>query len=123
MAPTTLLGQRTTTSVNGRDAAVSGNPANILALLNTFDTVKYLARGSVHSPAAINRTKKYIHKALENQLHNVGYSFVEILAPCPTNWKMTPLQSLEHMKTKVLAQYPLGEVKTGAPAGQEAEEA
>ena len=126
MAPTTLSGQRTTTSPKGRDTTVSGNPANIINLLNTFDTVSYLARGSVHNPAAIKRAKGYIKKALQNQKEGAGYSFVEILSPCPTNWGLTPLQSLQHMKDNVLAVYPLGEFAGGAtaaagtePAGKE----
>lgn len=113
MAPTTLSGQSTTTTVKGRDVSVSGNPADILSLLGTFSTVKYLARGSVHTPAAINRTKGYIKKALGNQKNNVGYSFVEILSPCPTNWGLTPLKSLDHIKNEVLKTYTLGEFVGG----------
>lgn len=124
MAPTTLIGQKTTTSVAGRDPLLTGNPANILDLLKTFDTVKYLARGSVHTPAAINRTKKYIKHAFENQKNKVGYSFVEVLSPCPTNWSMSPLNSLEHIKKNVIATYSLGEVVGGeiTPASQKEEQ-
>ena len=110
MAPTTLVGQKTTTSVYGRDPKVSGYPANIIDLLKNFDTVKYLARGTVIDVAGINRTKKYIKKGLENQLNNKGYSFIEILSPCPTNWGLTPLKALEHIKNQVMPVYQLGEI-------------
>ncbi|MDL2259467.1 thiamine pyrophosphate-dependent enzyme [Deltaproteobacteria bacterium OttesenSCG-928-K17] len=109
MAPTTLPGQKTTTSVHGRDVSKTGNPANILELLGTFDTVKYLARGSVTDVASINRTKGYIRKAFENQLAGRGYSFVEVLSPCPTNWGLTPLKAIEHVKENVAKFYPTGE--------------
>lgn len=110
MAPTTLAGQKTTTSVKGRDPRVTGNPANILELLKTFETVQYLARGAVIDVASITRTKKYIKKALENQINNKGYSFIEILSPCPTNWGMSPLKALERIKTEVMPVYELGEI-------------
>lgn len=122
MAPTTLAGQKTTTSVHGRDVSVTGNPANILDLLGTFETVKYLARGSVHTPAAIKRTKKYIKKALENQKNGVGYSFVEIISPCPTNWGLNPLQSLDRIKNELLGIFELGEFRGAETVTDESKE-
>lgn len=113
MAPTTLPGQKTTTSIYGRDPARTGNPANIINMLSTFDTVRYLARGSVHSPAAVNRAKGYIKKALQTQIDGKGYSFVEILSPCPSNWKLSPVKSIEHMVENVLKVYELGEFVGG----------
>lgn len=110
MAPTTLVGQKTTTSVYGRDPKVSGYPANIISLLKSFDTVSYLARGAILDVAGINGTKKYIKKAFENQLNNKGYSFVEVLSPCPTNWGLSPLKSLEYIKNKVMPLYEIGEI-------------
>lgn len=110
MAPTTLPGQKTTTSIYGRDVATTGNPANILEILATFKTVKYLARGTVTDVANINRTKGYIRKAIENQMAGRGYSFVEILSPCPTNWGLTPIKAIEHIKNESLTYYPLGEL-------------
>ena len=121
MAPTTLPGQKTTTSVKGRDPQLTGNPANIINLLGTFDTVKYLARGAVHTPAHINRAKKYIKTALENQKNGLGYSFVEILSPCPTNWGLTPVQSLERIKAEMLPVFELGEFRGGAADKKEAQ--
>jgi 2-oxoglutarate ferredoxin oxidoreductase subunit beta len=110
MAPTTLAGQKTTTSVHGRDPKLTGYPADIIGLLERFENVTYLARGSVADAADINRTKKYIKKSLANQATDKGYSFVEILSTCPTNWGLTPLQSLEHVKNKVRPVYKLGEI-------------
>ncbi len=109
MAPTTLPGQKTTTSVKGRDPKKTGNPANILELLGTFQTVQYLARGTVTDLAHIKRTKEYLKKAFENQIAGRGYSFVEVLSPCPTNWGVAPLKALEHIKDKVIPTFPLGE--------------
>lgn len=110
MAPTTLVDQKTTTSVYGRDPKISGYPANIINLLKSFDTVTYLARGTVVDVAGIKRTKKYIKKAFENQLNGKGYSFVEVLSPCPTNWGISPLKALEHIKNKVMPLYEIGEI-------------
>ena len=114
MAPTTLPGQKTTTSVYGRDTSVTGQPANIINLLQNFDSVKYLARGAVLDAPHINRTKRYLKKALENQQKGVGYSFVEIVSPCPTNWSLSPLKSLDHIRNNVFSHYELGEFVGGA---------
>ncbi len=92
MSPTTLVGQKTTTSVRGRDPEVAGMPLQISELINHFD-VSYLARGSVHNAANIRKTKKYIRKAFETQMNKGGYTCVEVISPCPTNWHMTPLQA------------------------------
>jgi len=108
MAPTTLSGQKTTTSPGGRDVKMTGEPVNIIELLRTLN-IGYLARGSVISVPEINKTKKYIRNAFEAQKNKEGYSLVEVLSPCPTNWHMPPLQSLEHIKENVMQVYPLGE--------------
>ncbi|MDR2157182.1 MAG: 2-oxoglutarate oxidoreductase [Clostridiales Family XIII bacterium] len=108
MAPTTLAGQITTTSPGGRDPATTGYPLNVIEMMRTVD-VAYLARGALTDPAAIRKTKSYIGRAFEAQRTQAGYAFVEVLSPCPTNWKMTPLDSLTHISKVVEAVYPLGE--------------
>lgn len=112
MSPTTLVGQKTATSVNGRSAELNGKPVNIMKLLSQFD-VAYLARGSVHDAANILKTKEYIRKAFETQMAGEGYSCVEIISPCPTNWHMTPEQAAARIGSEVLNVYPLGEFVKG----------
>jgi 2-oxoglutarate ferredoxin oxidoreductase subunit beta len=112
MSNTTLPGQKTTTSVLGRDCAITGSPIKFPELVSDQFNVAYAARGAVTTPAEINKTKKYIKEALTAQLNGEGYSVVEILSACPTNWGMTPLQSVEHIHTKVVEHFPLGEYKT-----------
>lgn len=107
MAPTTLEGQRTTTSPAGRDTSVTGDPLNVIGMMETLD-VAYLARGSVEGNANIMKTKKYIREAFEAQKNEEGYSFVEVLSPCPTNWNMTPAAAMEHIRKTVVDTYPLG---------------
>jgi 2-oxoglutarate ferredoxin oxidoreductase subunit beta len=108
MAPTTLRGQATTTSPRGRDTASTGAPLDVIRLLATLD-VAYLARGSVASPAEIRKSKRYIRSAFEAQAAGEGYSFVELLSPCPTNWGLAPLAALDRVDAEVRAVYPLGE--------------
>ncbi len=112
MSPTTLVGQKTTTSVQGRDPEVMGMPLKISELISSFD-VAYLARGSVHNAASIRKTKKYIQKAFETQMNQGGYTCVEVISPCPTNWHLTPLQAVDRIEKEVLAYYPLGEFCEG----------
>jgi len=107
MSPTSLPGQKTTTSPRGRDVALTGAPLNVIDLLQTRE-VAYLARCSVHGHKEINQTKKCLQRAFANQWANKGYSFVEILSPCPTNWKMAPVESNAHIKNAVTQVYPLG---------------
>jgi 2-oxoglutarate/2-oxoacid ferredoxin oxidoreductase subunit beta len=113
MAPTSLQNQKTTTSPKGRDVKLTGNPVNVIEFMKTLD-IAYLARGAVINPATINQTKKYIKNAFEAQINGEGYSFIEILSPCPTNWGMTPLKAIEHIGNNVTKVYPTGEfVKRG----------
>ncbi|PID75871.1 MAG: 2-oxoglutarate oxidoreductase [Deltaproteobacteria bacterium] len=108
MAPTSLPGQKTATSPFGRDSGVTGQPLNIINQLLQLP-VGYLARGSVNTPKDINITKKYLKKALETQMSGKGYSMVEILSPCPTNWHMTLEKSLNYIEVSVKSIYPTGE--------------
>ena len=112
MSPTTLVGQKTATSEKGRIAEVNGDPENIMKLLSQFD-VAYLARGSVHDAAGILKTKQFIRNAFEKQMRGEGYTCVEVISPCPTNWHMTPQQASERIKKEVLEVYPLGEFVKG----------
>lgn len=112
MSPTTLTGQKTTTSASGRDPKITGYPLNILNLLKQFP-VSYLARGAIYNPSQIMKTKKYLRTAFEKQLEGLGYSCVEILSPCPTNWHLSPVKSMERIEKEVVEYYPLGEVVNG----------
>ena len=112
MSPTTLVGQKTATSEKGRIAEVNGDQVNIMKLLSQFD-VAYLARGSVHDAASILKTKQFIRNAFEKQMRGEGYTCVEVISPCPTNWHMTPQQASERIKKEVLEVYPLGEFVKG----------
>jgi 2-oxoglutarate ferredoxin oxidoreductase subunit beta len=107
MAPTTLEGQKTTTSPKGRDISLTGSPLNVIELMNTLD-VAYIARGSVDGNANIMKTKKYIREAFEAQKNKEGYSFVEVLSPCPTNWNKSPQDSMKHIRETVVKTYELG---------------
>lgn len=113
MAPTTLSGQKTTSSPLGRDISKSGSPFDVTKVLSNFD-IAYLARGSVGSPAEIRKTKKYIANGIKNQMEGKGFSLIEILSPCPTNWNVAPLDAIKHIDTTVKNVFPLGEfVKDG----------
>ena len=112
MSPTTLVGQKTATSEQGRIAELNGDPVNIIGLLSQFNPA-YLARGSVHDAAHILKTKQYIRNAFEKQMRGEGYTCVEIISPCPTNWHMTPQQASARIASEVLEVYPLGEFVKG----------
>jgi 2-oxoglutarate ferredoxin oxidoreductase subunit beta len=108
MAPTTLLGQRTTSSPTGRDARLAGYPIPITEMLALVPGVSYAARGSIAEPGLIGRTKAMIRRAFEVQLAGGGLSIVEVLSTCPVGWGMTPVESMEHLAHDVVTTYPLG---------------
>ncbi|MGI6364816.1 MAG: thiamine pyrophosphate-dependent enzyme [Bacillota bacterium] len=112
MAPTTLVGQKTTTSPFGRQAEHCGYPIRMAELLSTLQGAAYVARVSVHDVPHILKAKKAIKKAVETQLSGAGFSIVEVLSTCPTNWGMTPLEALGWVKDKMMDYYPLGEYRT-----------
>lgn len=112
MSSTTMPGQKTTTSPLGRDCAVTGLPIKFPEMVASQFNPAYVARGSVTSPANVNRLKGYIKNALEAQLNGEGYSVVEVLSPCPTNWGLTALQSMDRIEKELVPYYPLGELKT-----------
>jgi 2-oxoglutarate ferredoxin oxidoreductase subunit beta len=111
MAPTTLLEQKTTTSPFGRDECLEGAPIKISEMLALIKGAVYVERTAVNSPANINKTKKALRKAFQTQIDNLGYSLVEILSPCPTNWKMKILDSWKWIDKVMTKEYPLGVIK------------
>lgn len=111
MAPTTLLEQTTTTSPYGRDAALEGYPIKLSEMLALVKGAVYIERTAVNSPANIKKTKKAIKKAFQTQIDDLGYSLVEILSPCPTNWKMGPIESWKWVDEVMAKEFPLGVIK------------
>lgn len=111
MAPTTLAGQKTSTTPLGRDVTKEGYPLKISELLATLPAVKYVERTSLHSPQEVMKTKKAIKQAFLNQINNVGFSLVEILSPCPTYWDLKPKEALDWIRDVMSKQFPLGKIK------------
>ena len=107
MAPTTLLGQRTTSSPTGREASLAGYPILITEMLAQLPGVAYAARGSVADPAAIGKTKAMIKRAAQAQVNGEGFALVEVLSNCPVGWGMTATESMAHL-AEVAETYPLG---------------
>ena len=108
MAPTTLLGQRTTSSPNGRDAALMGFPIRITEMLAQLEGVTYAARGSIGDVPLIGKLKAMIKRACQVQVEGGGFSIVEALSNCPVGWGMTPQQSIDHLRGPVVEAFPLG---------------
>lgn len=111
MAPTTLPGQKTTTSVNGRDVESQGYPIRVAEFLSTLDGASYVVRRSLHDPKNIRLAKKAIRTAFEVQERGLGFSMVEMLSICPTNWGMKPIESLQWLSDKMVSYYPIGDYK------------
>lgn len=111
MAPTTLPGQKTTTSPFGRDVETMGYPIKMTEMLNTLEAPAFLARVSVHDPKNINKAKEAIKKAFECQIQGKGFSMVEVLSTCPTNWGLAPLEALKWLEANMIPQFPLGVVR------------
>jgi len=111
MAPTTLVGQKTTTSPFGRSAKHSGYPIRMSELLATLEGAAYIARVSVHTPKHILQAKKAIKKAFETQIKGLGFSLVEVLSQCPTIWGLSSKESIDWVEKKMIPYYPLGEFK------------
>ena len=108
MAPTTLLGQKSTTSPAGRSIERNGFPVRVSEMLATLDGPAYIERVSVHDVKSIMNAKKAIKKAFEYQLAGKGFSMVEVLSTCPTNWGMNPEEALNWLQENMIPQYPLG---------------
>ena len=111
MAPTTLLGQVTTTSPYGRDPKIQGNPIHVCEMLSTLDGTAYAERVAVDCPKNVMAAKRAIKKAFQNQVDKKGFSIVEVLSTCPTNWGLAPTEALEWLRQNMMPFYPLGVYK------------
>jgi len=111
MAPTTLLGQVTTTSPYGRDKDREGYPIRIAEMLAPFEGTAYVSRVAINTPANVARAKKAVKKAFETQMQGLGFSLVEILSTCPTNWGMGPVEAMKWLESNMIPYYPLGDLK------------
>lgn len=111
MAPTTLPGQVTQTSPYGRDVNTVGYPVKVSELLSNVDGAAYIERVAVNNVKNIKNAKKAIKKAFQNQIEGKGFSLIEVVSTCPTNWGMTPEKALEWVEEKMLPYYPLGVYK------------
>lgn len=111
MAPTTLIGQKTSTTPLGRDIARDGYPLKISELLAQIPGSKYIERASVNTPANVIKTKAAIKKAFKNQIEKKGFSLVEVLSPCPTYWGFSPKDSCKWITDEMSKCYPLGVIK------------
>ena len=118
MAPTTLPGMKTTSSPNGRDVETQGYPIKMAEMLATLDGVGYVVRRSLHDPKNIRLAKKAIRMAFETQVRGLGFSMVELLSTCPTNWGMTPVNALKFVEEHMVPAFPLGDYKVGASVAQ-----
>lgn len=114
MAPTTMPGQKTSTSPYGRDVANDGRPFRMAELLSNLDGVAYSARVAVNSPKNVLQAKKVIKAAFQYQVEGKGFSFVEALSSCPTNWGMNPMQANERLASEMIPYFPLGIFKNSA---------
>ena len=112
MAPTTLVGQVSTTAPKGRDSAIQGYPLRMSELLATIEGAAYIARVSVHNPQEVAKAKKAIKTAFEFQVAGRGFTLVEVLSTCPTNWGYTPKEALKWLVDNMIPIYPLGVKKT-----------
>jgi len=108
MAPTTLIGQRTSSSPLGRDVLLHGYPVPMTEMLAVLPGVAYAARGSVADAGAIGKTKAYIRRACEIQLARAGFAIVEVISNCPVGWGMTPVESIDHLRNVVTSTYHPG---------------
>lgn len=111
MAPTTLLGMKTTTTPDGRKINANGYPLHVPELAATMKGVAYAARCTVHTPANFQKAKKSLKTALQKQIDGIGYGIVEFISACPPGWGMKPLECLDFISEKMIEEYPLGEFK------------
>ena len=111
MAPTTLPGMVTTSSPYGRDVRRQGYPVRVSELVSQLDGAAYIVRRTAHKPAEVRKLRKAIKTAFQVQMTGLGFSLVEVLANCPTNWGMTPKESLQFVEERMIAYYPLGDFR------------
>jgi len=112
MAPTTLIKQVTQTSPYGRDSQTMGYPMKVAEMLAALKGVTYISRVALNKPANIIRAKKSIKKAFKVQLNGEGFSLVEVLSTCPTNWGLSPIEANKWLEENMIPYFPLGEFKT-----------
>jgi 2-oxoglutarate/2-oxoacid ferredoxin oxidoreductase subunit beta len=112
MAPTTLVGMKSSTSPLGRNAKTMGNPLKITDIVATLPGTYYVTRQSVHTPANVKRMKKALRKAVQYQKLKRGTCFLEVVSNCPSTWRMTPVESNKWMEENMFPFYPLGDLKT-----------
>ena len=115
MAPTSLIGQVTTSSPTGKDAALTGMPMHIAEMMAPLPGVVYSVRRSLHDARHTIQAKKAIRTAFEAQIQGLGFSIVELLSSCPTNWKLTPLEACNWVREEMVPIYPLGDYKVAEP--------
>ncbi len=111
MAPTTMLDQKTTTTPSGRNKTLDGYPVKVSEIFSQLEGVTYLERCMVNSPVNINKTKKAIKKAFQCQIDGLGFSLIEVLSPCPTNWKMSSINSCKWIDEVMSKEFPPGVFK------------
>ena len=111
MAPTTLIGMRSTTSQDGRGEHGEGPPLKVCELLATLEGVCYLERTAVSTPKDVSATKRAIKKAFQNQIDGKGFSLVEVLSMCPTDWKLSTAKSVDFVNNEMKEAFPLGVFK------------
>ncbi len=111
LAPTSLMGQVTTTSPGGRGTNHDGFPTHTAEIAAQFKGVAYSARGAINTPANYQRTRKYIKTAFKKQVDGIGLGFVEVLSPCPPNWHLSPVEALKRIEEKMIPEFPLDEFK------------
>jgi 2-oxoglutarate ferredoxin oxidoreductase subunit beta len=111
MAPTTLIGMKTTTSPRGRKPELAGYPLRVCELISGLKGVAYLERTAVNNPQNVMKTKRALKKAFQAQIDGLGFSLVEVVSQCPTGWGMSPKDSLEWLEQEMNTYYPLGVYK------------
>lgn len=117
MAPTTLLGMRTTTTPAGRDAAQAGYPLRVAELLAPLPGVAYVSRAALSSPAQIHKAKRAVRRAFQTQLDGRGFSIVELLSTCPVGWGLEPIEAMRWLETEMIPVFPLGDLKVPGTGG------
>mgnify|MGYP001174192307 FL=1 len=117
MAPTTLAGMKTTSSPAGRNPLTQGYPIHIPELLAPMPGVAYAVRRSMHSSAEMRKVKKAIRLAFQTQMQGLGFSIVEILGACPTNWHVAPADALDFIRDRMIPEYPVGDFKVDERLG------
>ncbi len=111
MAPTTLLNQFSTTTPYGRQSDIHGFPINVCEMLATLRGPAYIARASLHDVKHIKKAKEAVRRAFQTQIQKKGFSMVELLSTCPTNWGLSPVEALKRVKEELIPHYPLGVFK------------